>query len=294
MDVASMEGKTVVVTGGNSGIGRETAVALARAGARTLITARNAERGAGAVDDIRGRSRSTQVEQVVFDLSSLGSVRSGAHEILDRTDRIDVLVNNAGIVLSKRQETVDGFEATFATNHLGPFLLTTLLLDRLKASAPSRVVTVASTAHRSVRGGLDFSDLQSTKGYRGLEVYAASKLANILFTIELSRRLEGSGVTANCLHPGVVATGYAQDGDTSGFLPIGMAVIRPFLLTAEKGARTSVYLASSPEVAGVSGLYFAKCKPAKPTAAASDLEAARQLWDISEELVGARGTPGEG
>jgi NAD(P)-dependent dehydrogenase (short-subunit alcohol dehydrogenase family) len=199
---------------------------------------------------------------------------------------LDVLVNNAGLVLSARAETVDGFEATFATNHLGPFLLTNLLLDRLRASAPARVVTVASTAHNAARKGIPFDDLQSTKHYRGMRVYGQSKLANTLFTIELARRCEGSGVTANSLHPGTVRSGYGGSGDARGFLAFGIKIASPFFLSSAKGARTSVYLASSPEVEGVSGEYFVKCKPRKPRQWALDPEAARRLWEVSEELVG--------
>ncbi|HUC35552.1 MAG TPA: SDR family oxidoreductase [Acidimicrobiales bacterium] len=285
MDVADMTGKTVVITGANSGIGKETAVGLARSGARVVATARDAGRGAAAVADIRDRSGSDGVELVVFDLGLLSSVREGAAQILAACDRIDVLVNNAGIVLSQRRVTPDGLEATFAVNHLGPFLLTQLLLDRIVQSAPARIVNVASTAHRGARHGLDFDDLQSTHGYGGMQVYSKSKLANIYFTTELARRLDGTGVTANCLHPGTVATGYGRDGDATGLLGFGLKIGAPFLLTPEKGARTSIYLASSPQVAAVSGEYFAKCKPRTTSEAAQDDEAAKRLWQVSEELV---------
>ena len=206
MDVADMTGKTVVITGGNSGIGLETAVALARAGAKTLITARDRPgrsrggRHPGPLGKRRRRPRRLRPRQ-------LASIQDGAAAILAACDRIDVLVNNAGVVLSDRRETDDGFEATFGVNHLGPFLLTELLLDRIKDSAPSRIVNVASTAHKGAGKGLDFDDLQSTRAYSGMQVYSKSKLANIYFTTELARRLEGTGVTVNCLHPGTVATG---------------------------------------------------------------------------------------
>ena len=284
-DVADMTGKTVVITGGNSGIGFETAVGLARAGARVLVTARDRARGEAAVAAIAERSGSDAVELVVFDLASLASVRAGAAEILDRCSRLDVLVNNAGIVLSERTVTPDGLEATFAVNHLGHFLLTELLLDRLKTSAPSRVVNVASTAHKGAPRGLDFTDLQTEQRYRAMPVYSKSKLANIYFTTELARRLAGTGVTVNCLHPGTVATGYGRDGDTKGVFAFGLKVIKPFVLTPERGARTSVYLASSPEVAGVSGQYFVKCRPRTPSKAARDDGAAARLWEASEKLV---------
>ena len=289
MRVAPMDGKTVIITGGNSGIGKATAVALAAAGARTVITARNRPRGEEAVADIRRASGSDHVDLVVFDLADLATVRSGAAEILDRCDRIDVLVNNAGLVLTDRSETVDGFEATFGINHLGPFLLTELLTERLVASAPARVVNVASTAHRSARHGLHFDDLQSRIRYRGMQAYGASKLATVLFTTELAARLATTGVTSNCLHPGTVATGYARDGDARGFLAFGVKLIKPFILTPEQGARTSVYLAASPEVADITGRYFVKCRPRTPSAAARDEAAARRLWTVSEELLATAG-----
>src|SRR5450759_842836 len=260
----SMTGKTVIVTGGNSGIGKATAVALARVGARTVITARDASRGNQAVAEIRQSSGSDLVELAVFDLADLASVRTGAAELLRRCDRIDVLVNNAGLVLTDRSETVDGYESTFAVNHLGPFLLTTLLTDRLVASAPSRVVNVASTAHRSARHGMDFDDLQSCQNYRGMQVYARSKLANILFTTELARHVAGTGVTVNSVHPGTVATGYGRDGDTRGFLAFGLKEIKPFVLTPEKGARTSVFLASSADVADVTASTSSRGEIASP------------------------------
>ena len=282
---ASMDGRTVVITGANSGVGQATAVALARAGADTVITARHEGRGRRAVADIRRDSGSERVDLVVFDLGDLASVRRGAGQILDRCGRIDVLVNNAGLVLSERTETVDGFEATFGINHLGPFLLTRLLTERLVASAPARVVNVASTAHQGARRGLDFDDLQSTRHYRGMQAYSRSKLANILFTNELARRLAGTGATANSLHPGTVASGFARDDDAKGFLAFGVKLIKPFILTPEKGARTSVYLASSPEVADVTGQYFVKCRARTPSPAARDEAAGALLWSVSEELV---------
>jgi NAD(P)-dependent dehydrogenase (short-subunit alcohol dehydrogenase family) len=286
-----MVGKTVVVTGGNSGIGLETAVALGQMGARVLITARSAARGEAALAKISDRiGTSGSAELVLFDLADLGSVRSGAEEILRRCPRLDVLVNNAGLVLSERSETVDGYESTFAINHLGPFLLTKLLLPRLIESAPSRIVNVASTAHIQARKGMPFDDLQSTQAYAGMRVYGVSKLANILFTNELARRLEGQGVTANSLHPGTVSTGYGADGDVKGLLAIGLKIGKPFFLSPKKGARTSVYLASSPAVAQVSGQYFAKCKPKNPRKQGRDAAGARRLWDVSESMVDPAGS----
>jgi NAD(P)-dependent dehydrogenase (short-subunit alcohol dehydrogenase family) len=285
--VPDMQGKTVVVTGGNSGIGFETAAGLASMGARVLVTARNADKGRAAVAAIAERLHGeSQVQLVVFDLADLASVRQGAAEILEQAPSIDVLVNNAGLVLTERAETVDGYEATFAINHLGPFLLTNLLLDRIKASSPARIVNVASTAHNTARKGMPFDDLQSTKRYRGMRVYGESKLANILFTLELARRLEGTGVTANSLHPGTVRTGYGADGDARGFLAFGIKIAQPFFLSPAKGARTSIYLASSPAVDGVTGKYFVKCKERRPRRWAEDPEAAQRLWQVSAELVG--------
>ena len=243
--------------------------------------------GRDAVADIAATSGSKQVELSLFDLADLSSVRAGAADLLERCPRIDVLLNNAGLILSQRQVSAEGYEATLAINHLGPFLLTDLLLDRLKASAPSRIVNVASAAHNFARRGMVFDDLMAERSYKAMEVYGRSKLANILFTSELAKRLDGTGVTANSLHPGSVATGYARDGDTTGFMAWGVKVYArlPISLTPEKGARTSVYLCSSPEVEGVSGRYFAKCKQKTPSANARDEAAAIRLWQVSEDLV---------
>jgi NAD(P)-dependent dehydrogenase (short-subunit alcohol dehydrogenase family) len=288
--VPDMQGKTVVVTGGNSGIGFETAATLAEMGARVLVTARNADKGRAAVGRITERAGATGkgggAQLAVFDLADLASVRRGAEEILGQAPRLDVLVNNAGLVLSERAETVDGLEATFATNHLGPFLLTNLLLDRIRVSTPARIVNVSSTAHGSARKGVPFDDLQSEQRYRAMRVYGQSKLANILFTLELARRLDGTGVTANSLHPGTVRTGYGADGDAKGLLAFGMKISAPFFLSPTQGAQTPIYLASSPEVDGVSGRYFVKCKEREPKRWARDPEAAQRLWQVSEELVG--------
>ena len=284
-----MQGKTVLVTGGNSGIGFETAAALAAMGARVLVTARNADKGRAAVAAITLRLPGEgRVQLVVFDLADLASVRQGAAEILDQAPRVDVLVNNAGLVLTERAETVDGYEATFAINHLGPFLLTNVLLERMTASAPSRVVNVASTAHNTARKGIPFDDLQSAKRYRGMRVYGQSKLANILFTLELARRFQGKGVTANSLHPGTVRTGYGGGGDARGLLGFGIKIASPFFLSAAKGARTSVYLASSPEVEGVTGKYFSKCHPVRSNAVSQDVASQRKLWALSVEMLGNR------
>lgn len=282
-----MQGKVAVVTGANVGIGLETARALARMGATVIMTARDAAKGGLALAEVRRTDPGASVEPLLLDLASFASVRRAAEELLARHERIHVLVNNAGLILTERRETEDGLEATFQTNHLGPFLFTSLLLERLKASAPARIVNVSSRAHMSAGGsGLDFDDLQSKRSYSGFAVYARSKLANILFTTELARRLAGTRVTANALHPGVVATGFAADGDAPGLFGWVVKLGRPFLLTPEKGARTSIHLASAPELEDVTGRYFAKCREETPSAAARDGAAARRLWEESERLVG--------
>ncbi|MFB3052494.1 MAG: SDR family oxidoreductase [Dehalococcoidia bacterium] len=281
---ASMQGKTVLITGANSGLGKETAVALARAGATVVFTSRDPEKGEQAAADIRQRS-GADVTLMPLDLASFPSIRALADDFLKRYDSLHVLVNNAGLILTERTETEQGFETTFGVNHLGHFLLTQLLLDRIKASAPARIINVASRAHRFARNGLDFDDLQLTKSYGGMQAYGRSKLANIYFTRELARRLEGSGVTVNALHPGGVNTGFSHDGDTNGLYSFLWSLAKPFLRSPEKGAQTSIYLASATEVEGVTGKYFANSKEAQPTSIAQDDEAARRLWTASEELI---------
>ena len=286
-----MHGKTIVVTGGNSGIGKETAIALAAMGAHVVMTARNVEKGRAALAELRTRATGTAgtAEVADLDLASFASIRTFADDLLQRHPRVDVLVNNAGVVSSRRAETREGFELTFGVNHLGHFLLTTLLLDRLRQSAPSRIVTVASGAHRSARGGLDFDDLQATRHYGVMRAYAASKLANIYFSRELARRLDGSGVTSNALHPGFVASNFAREGDAGRLGEIATSLLRPFAISPARGALTSVHLASSTEVEGVTGGYFYKCKPARISNAAADDSAAARLWTLSEELVSVAG-----
>ena len=281
-----MDGSTVVITGGNAGIGKETAVGLARLGARVIITSRNADRGARALEEIRERSARDDVEVMALDLASFASIRSFTKQLLDRTEKIDVLVNNAGLILRKRTLTDDGFEATFGINHLGHFLLTDLLLDRLKASAPARVVVVASDAHESAKRGLDFDDLQSERGYRWGQVYGKSKLANIYFARELARRLEGSGVTSNSLHPGFVRSEFGQGGDLGSLFGLGLKYLAaPFAISQEAGARTSIHVASAPELDGATGGYYVKCALATPSRVAQDDAAARRLWEASEQLI---------
>ena len=284
-----MHGKTVVITGGNTGIGKETAVALARDGARVIITSRDPERGEAAVADIAARSASTEVEHLHLDLASMASIRDFSETLTNRTDQLSVLINNAGSLLRRRRTTADGFEMTFGVNHLGHFLLTALLRDHLVRSAPSRVVVVASEAYKGARRGLDFDDLNLERGrYRGFKAYSRSKLANILFARELARRLDGSGVTANAVHPGLVATRFMRDGDAGRLGSLLMMVGRPFLLTPEQGARTTIYVASAPELESITGAYFADSLPAPTTRHAMDMAAARRLWEASEALLQGR------
>jgi NAD(P)-dependent dehydrogenase (short-subunit alcohol dehydrogenase family) len=285
-NLGDMTGRNVVITGGNAGLGKQTAEALARLGARVVITSRNDERGRQAVDDIRRASGNDSVESVPLDLASLASVRSCAKDLLDRLDAIHVLDLNAGGVISQRRVTDDGLEMQFQVNHLGHFLLTSLLLDRLKASAPARVVVLSSGAHTGARKGLDFDDLKfEHRRYRGMNVYSATKLMNLYFTFELARRLQGTGVTANALHPGFVATRFAKEGDTR-LLRIGILIGRPFARSVEKGARSAIWLAASPDAADVTGGYFFDCRAKQPSAPAQDPEAAKRLWEVSEQLAG--------
>lgn len=279
----TMSGKTCLVTGATSGIGKETAVRLATLGATVIIVARTAARGETAGEDIRRRVPRARVEAVTADLSSLAQVRRLAQEVLARYDRLDVLVNNAGVIMTRRALTADGLETTFATNHLGPFLLTNLLRGRLERSAPARVVTVSSGAHKQVRT-IPWDDLARGAPDGQAQSYPLSKLLNILFTVELARRLRDTGVTANCLHPGFVRSALGRD--VTGVLGAVVRLVLPFQPGPATGADTSVYLAGSPEVAEVTGGYFVKRKPARPSALATDDRAAARLWTLSEELAG--------
>lgn len=288
-DTGDLTGKTVVITGANSGIGKETAVGLARLGAAVTVAVRNPTKGSEAVADIRRRSGSDLVDQVLLDLGDLDSVRRCGAELLARLERIDVLVNNAGIISDERRETPQGFEEMFGVNHLGHFLLTELLTERLVASAPSRVVVLSSMAHRIAPRGLRFDDLQATRSFHMFPVYGRSKLATTLFALELARRLDGTGVTVNCVHPGSIASGFGADGDTRLLGALIARVGRLVMASPEQGARTPVLLASSkgPRVAGVTGGYFSHGRQWKPSRAARSPEAARRLWETSERLVAA-------
>jgi NAD(P)-dependent dehydrogenase (short-subunit alcohol dehydrogenase family) len=278
-----MRDKTVLVTGATDGIGKETARRLAERGARVFIAGRNAEKGAAAVRDIATNTGTDQAEFLQADLSVQADVRGLAKAVKQRTNRLDVLVNNAGVIMFRREETRDGIEMTFGLNHLNYFLLTHELLDLLKASAPARIVSVASIAHR--RAMLDFEDLQLSRGFGAWKAYSRSKLANIMFTYALARRLEGTGVTANCLHPGFVSSHFGQNGR---FLArTGMALAMRFgnAISVAQGAQTSVYLASAPEVTSQSGLYFDEGKAVKSNHASYDRHAQEMLWGISAKMV---------
>jgi retinol dehydrogenase 14 len=251
-----------------------------------VITSRHAARGSAAVADIRRASGNDLVDCVRLDLASLASVRSCADELLERLDAIHVLDLNAGGVLSRRSETEDGYESQFQANHLGHFLLSQLLVDRLRRSAPARVVVVSSGGHTQARDGIDFDDLQwVARPYRGSFVYSATKLMNLYFTFEFARRLAGTDVTVNALHPGYVASGFGMSGDTT-LLRLGLVVSRPFARSPRKGASTAVWLAASDEIKGETGKYFVDCKVKSTSPRALDVDAARRLWDLSRELAG--------
>jgi NAD(P)-dependent dehydrogenase (short-subunit alcohol dehydrogenase family) len=275
-----MDGKVCVVTGATSGIGKATATALAQLGAQVVLVARDRGRGEATAAEVAAAGASPPRLEIA-DLASMAQVRALAGR-LGALERIDVLVNNAGLMAGQRRATADGLDEVFAVNHLAPFLLTSLLLGQLTAAAPARVITVTSGAHAGAR--LDLDDPQLERGWESWRAYANSKLANILFTRELARRLEGTGVTANCAHPGVVRTRFGREAR----LPMRAAVTlgRPFMLSPRRGAGTIVYLATSPEVAGASGGYYVKRQRREPSAAARDDATAQRLWQLSEELTG--------
>ena len=279
-----LRGKTCLVTGATSGIGRSSAIGLAARGAKLFLLCRNPQRADETRSEIASRTGRTDVEILLADLSAQTEIRRVAAEFLATGQPLHVLLNNAGVVLTQRRETVDGIETTFAVNHLAAFLLTNLLLERLIASSPARIVNVSSEAHR-LGGGLDFNDLGAVGRYSGMAVYGRSKLANLYFTRELARRLAGTGVTVNAVHPGAVRTELGQNNDAP-ILKLLTGLVRPFFRSPEKGAETSIWLCSSPELAGVSGQYFSDRKERTPHRLANDEAAARRLWDASAKLVG--------
>jgi NAD(P)-dependent dehydrogenase (short-subunit alcohol dehydrogenase family) len=279
-----MTGKTCLVTGGNSGIGKETALGLARMGARVVLVCRSQQKGEQAMADIRREVGSPPLDLLIADISSFGSVRALAAQVQQRYQRLDVLINNAGAAVPQRRLSADGIEMTVAGNHLGAALLTFLLLDLLKSSAPSRIVNVSSEAHRSAR--LDMNDLQfQTRKYRAIGAYGQSKLLMNAFTFELARRLEGSGVTANCLHPGVVATNI-WPADGAMMFKILIALARPFMRNAKQGAEVSLYLATAPQVAQVTGQYFVKSKPAASSPLSRDPKVMTDVWQWTRQMIG--------
>jgi retinol dehydrogenase-14 len=277
-----MAGKTVLVTGGTGGIGKATAAGLAAMGARVGITGRDVGRARAAAAEIAANTGNRAVDAFAADMSSQTHVRQLARKVLDTYPRLDVLINNVGGFWSTRRVTADGLEHTFAVNHLAGFLLTDLLLGRLMASAPARIVTVSSGAQRM--GRINFDDLQGERAYSGQRAYNQSKLANVLFTYELARRLNGSGVTATALHPGVVRTRFAAE-DPSRVWKVLLPLIRPLLKSPQKGAATSIYLASSPHVEGVTGAYFVNCTQKSSNQASYDRAAAARLWQMSAALI---------
>ena len=282
-----LESKNCLITGSTSGIGKEIAIGLAKMKANVVLVGRNKAKCQATLEEIwRNTSIDTNKNRVSYllaDLSSQASIHQLAKEFLDKYESLDILINNAGVFLSRRFTTVDGIEYTFAVNHLAPFLLTNLLFERIKASSPSRIITTSSVAHRGAR--INFDNLQFERGrYNGVEAYRQSKLANILFTTELARRSRGSGVTSNCFHPGGVRTNLVQS--SPWYYRLIWAIIDPFLVSPKKGADTALYLASSSEVDNISGKYFVNRRPEGPLGLADDHDAAARLWKISEELTG--------
>jgi len=273
-----MTGKVCIVTGANAGIGKQTALGVARLGAVVVMLCRDRDRGEAAQREIKRRSGNDRVELMICDLGSQNSIRQFASEFKHRHHRLDVLINSAGVLLRERSLTEGGIEMTFAINHLGYFLLTNFLLDLLKQSSPSRIVNVASAAHKY--GKLNIAAWVTGADYSAFGAYANSKLANVLFTYELARRLEGTKVTANCLHPGAVGTNLFR-----GLPKLLQAAIALVTIGPERGARTSIYLASSAEVVGVSGKYFARRRPENSSLSSYDEKAARRLWEVSEQLT---------
>ncbi len=278
----NMNGRVCMITGANSGIGKATALGLAKLGATVVMVCRDRERGESVLKEISQRSRNTSISLLVTDLASQKSIRQLAKKFIDTHPRLHVLINNAGVFLTKRTLTEDNVETTFAVNHLAPFLLTNLLLDTLKASAPSRVVTVSSDAHQGAQ--INFDDLQGEKHFSGFDAYNQSKLANILFTYTLAKRLDAAKVTANSLHPGAIRTNLGHQN--SILFRAGYRFVSLFFSSPAKGSQTVIYLASSPDVEGVTGMYFVKKKEKKSSPESYDEAAAQKFWQISAKLTG--------
>ncbi len=278
----SMQGKICMVTGANSGIGKATALGLAQMGATVIIVCRDRARGEEAQNEIKTKSGNNAVDLLLADLSSQQSIRQLVENFQQNYTQLHVLINNAGVFMMSRKATVDGLEMTFAVNYLAPFLLTNLLLDKLQNSAPARIVNVSSESHQS--GYIKIDDLQAEKGYRSWNAYGQSKLALVMFTYELARRLQGTDMTVNCLHPGFVSTNIGQS-DTAPIVRTLVKFIFSRGISPEEGAKTSIYLASSPEVEGVTGKYFAKCIPIRSAPISYDKSLQQQLWEQSAKLV---------
>lgn len=278
-----MQGKICLVTGANSGIGKETALGLAQMGAAVVMVCRDRARGEAAREEIKAKSGTNAVDLLLADLSSQQSIRELAESFKQRYSQLHCLINNAGIFMLRRQETVEGLEKTFAVNCLAPFLLTTLLLDIIKASAPARIINVSSDAQAA--GYIKLDDLQSKGGYRPMRVYSQSKLALVMATYELARRLEGTGVTVNCLHPGFVATNIAQRDLIPPLRLVVKLIFSRLGIRAEEGAKTSLYLASSPDIENVTGRYFVRSVPKKSAPISYDESLQRQLWEVCTRLV---------
>ena len=282
-----LEGRSCLVTGTTGGIGFEIARGLARRGAHVIMHGRTRARAEAAATAVRDKVKGARLETVSGDLASLDDVRAIADEVDRRHHDLEVLVNNAGVLMSRLELTVDGYETTFAVNHLAPYLLTNLLLPNLRRTGHGRVVTLSSIAHRN--GVIDFDNLKGEKGFSSFPVYSNSKLANVMFTMELARRTEGTGVTANCLHPGAINTGLWRQ---SGPVALAFSVFGPLFPSAARGADTAIYLAGDPEVAGVNGAYFHKRRMQRPANQAFDADVATRLWDLSAQVTGVDGTVG--
>lgn len=281
---SEMNGKVVLVTGATAGIGKVTARELADKGATVVIVGRNEAKTRQVVAEIKGQTGNDNVDYLIADLSLMAQVYQLADDFKARYDHLDVLINNAGSIFFERGETSEGIEKTIALNHLSPFLLTNLLLETIKASAPARIITLSSNAHNA--GQIDFEDLQGKRKYGGFNNYAHSKLANVMFTYELARRLEGTGVTANAVHPGVVRTNFGKTNNQQWWTGIFTGIFGLFAVDEEEGAKTGIYVASSPDVEGVTGKYFAKSQIADTASQSKDIDAQKRLWEISEQMVG--------
>jgi NAD(P)-dependent dehydrogenase (short-subunit alcohol dehydrogenase family) len=277
-----MAGKICLVTGASSGIGKVTALELAKMGATVVMVSRDQQRGEKALSEVKTVSGNENVELVLTDLSSQKSIRELVEHFKEKYKRLDLLMNNAGVMVKDRRLTEDGIESTFAINHLAYFLLTNLLLDVIKESSPARIINVTSNGHKV--GAMDLDNLNAEKSYNDQLIYCQSKLANVLFTYELARKLVGTGVTVNCLHPGIVKSNFGRDGSMF-YRFLLTTVLRPFMISPETGAETSIYLATSPEVEEVSGKYFVKKKAVKSSKKTYDLELAQKLWEISAKMT---------